>query len=262
MFCLFLFCLFSFRGKIRNIFFPHRGCMFVVARVLIHVLIAFVIYLLFVWFDACIYLFVCITQTFFRALPIFFLLSSLSRSLSRSPSLSPSLSPSPSLLFAETFAHQPNPYSFSILWFHVILQSLHSLAGCAIICVEYSYFRRFVDLYTYFWLLFCAKWRLVVYFVGSKSLNSISLSKRTKTMTKMNENKMTATTAKSFKSNETSWKLNILLDFIILYIYKTVAFKARAFMRHDFIREFHASIETQSNWCHIWFALMNQNRVE
>lgn len=72
MFCLFLFCLFSFRGKIRNIFFPHRGCMFVVARVLIHVLIAFVIYLLFVWFDACIYLFVCITQTFFRALPIFF----------------------------------------------------------------------------------------------------------------------------------------------------------------------------------------------
>lgn len=127
---------------------------------------------------------------------------------------------------------------------------------------EYSYFCRFVDLYRYFWLLFTAKWRLVVYFVSSKSLNSISLSKRTKAMTKMNENKMTATTPKSFKSNETSWKLNILLDFIILYIYETVAFKARAFMQHQFTREFHASIETQSNWCHFWFALMNQNRVE
>lgn len=255
MFCLFLFCLFSFRGKIRNIFFPHRGCMFVVARVLIHVLIAFVIYLLFVWFDACIYLFVCITQTFFRALPIFFFaLFTISLSITLSIAFS----------FIRWYirAHQPNPYSFSILWFHVILQSLHSLTGCAIICAEYSYFRRFVDLYTYLWLLFSAKWRLVVYFVGSKSLNSISLSKRTKTMTKMNANKMTATTPKSFKSNETSWKLNILLDFIILYIYKTVAFKARAFMRHDFIREFHASIETQSNWCHFWFALMNQNQVE
>lgn len=49
---------------------------------------------------------------------------------------------------------------------------------------------------------------------------------------------------------------------LYLYIYKTVAFKARAFMHHDFIRKFYASIETQSNWCHFWFALMNQNRVE
>lgn len=94
----FYFVCFRFGGRfVIYIFFPHRGCMFVVARVLIHVLIAFVIYLLFVWFDACIYLFVCITQTFFRALPIFFLLSSISSS--------PSLSPSPSLLFADTFAH-------------------------------------------------------------------------------------------------------------------------------------------------------------
>lgn len=71
----FYFVCFRFGGRfVIYIFFPHRGCMFVVARVLIHVLIAFVIYLLFIWFDACIYLFVCITQKFFTSSIFFFTL--------------------------------------------------------------------------------------------------------------------------------------------------------------------------------------------
>lgn len=56
------------------------------------------------------------------------------------------------------------------LWFCAIVEVFHSFVGCAIICAEYSLFLSTSSIYihiewiSYFWLLFSAKWRLLVRF--------------------------------------------------------------------------------------------------